>query len=371
MPGYNILIKPDRWLNAKFTEAYEAEGLKTKNKGKNPDDVKKARDYMCRTYFDVRAFGAVMSTGDDPCGIVRGPVQINFARSISPVNIQDVTITRQARTTDDRKETGDTEMGRKSVIPYALYRAEGYISAALANKSTGLSEEDIELLWTAIVNMFENDHSAARGKMCMRKLYVFKHDNLDEIIRHLAFRDYLRTHKDVCTEYAKLKKDLADKFPYDINGYCDGKDNFVKEHEQKALAWYDSSWDRLYFAARSIQTKRDVSPFIVAGPVAAALMTVKGNIYTGVCIDTACSLGMCAERNAISTMITNGESEITKILALKADGEIIMPCGSCRELMMQLSKDSPNIEVLIDYESRAAVALGTLIPNWWGKDQFS
>lgn len=99
-------------------------------------------------------------------------------------------------------------------------------------------------------------------------------------------------------------------------------------------------------------------------------MTVKGNIYTGVCIDTACSLGMCAERNAISTMITNGESEITKILALKADGEIIMPCGSCRELMMQLSK-SPNIEVLIDYESRAAVALGTLIPNWWGKDQFS
>lgn len=178
VPGYNILIKPDRSLNAKFTEAYEAEGLKTKNKGKNADDVKKAREYMCRNYFDVRTFGAVMSTGDNPCGIVRGPVQINFARSISPVNIQDVTITRQARTTDDRKETGDTEMGRKSVIPYALYRAEGYVSAALANKSTDLSEEDLELLWTAIVNMFENDHSAARGKMCMRKLYVFKHDNI-------------------------------------------------------------------------------------------------------------------------------------------------------------------------------------------------
>lgn len=178
VPGYNILIKPDRSLNAKFTEAYEAEGLATKKKGKNADDVKKAREYMCRNYFDVRTFGAVMSTGDDPCGIVRGPVQINFARSISPVNIQDVTITRQARTTDDRKETGDTEMGRKSVIPYALYRAEGYVSAALANKSTNLSEEDLELLWTAIVNMFENDHSAARGKMCMRKLYVFKHDNI-------------------------------------------------------------------------------------------------------------------------------------------------------------------------------------------------
>ena len=119
-----------------------------------------------------------MSTGDDPCGIVRGPVQINFARSISPVNIQDVTITRQARTTEERKETGETEMGRKSVIPYALYRAEGYVSAALANKSTDLSEEDVELLWNAIINMFENDHSAARGKMCMRKLYVFRHNNI-------------------------------------------------------------------------------------------------------------------------------------------------------------------------------------------------
>lgn len=188
VPGYNILIKPDRSLNAKFTEAYETEGLKTKNKGKNADDVKKAREYMCRTYFDVRAFGAVMSTGDDPCGIVRGPVQINFARSISPVNIQDVTITRQARTTEDRKQTGDTEMGRKSIIPYALYRAEGYISAALANKSTGLSEEDVDLLWTGIINMFENDHSAARGKMCMRKLYVFKHDNvLGNCPSHILF----------------------------------------------------------------------------------------------------------------------------------------------------------------------------------------
>ena len=186
--GYNILIKPDRYLNAKFTEAYEKEGLKTKNKGKNADDVKKARDYMCRNYFDVRVFGAVMSTGEDQCGIVRGPVQINFARSLSPINIQDVSITRQARTTEARTETGETEMGRKSVIPYALYRAEGYVSAALANKVTNLSEEDLELLWTAIINMFENDHSAARGKMCMRKLYVFKHSNvLGNCPSHILF----------------------------------------------------------------------------------------------------------------------------------------------------------------------------------------
>lgn len=176
--GYQILIKPDRSLNSKFSAAYEAEGLIKKQKGKNVDDVKKARDYMCKHYFDVRTFGAVMSTGDDPCGIVRGPVQINFARSISPVNIQEVTITRQARTTEDRQETGETEMGKKSIIPYALYRAEGYISAALANKMTDLTEDDVELLWSAIINMFEHDHSAARGKMSMRKLYVFKHENI-------------------------------------------------------------------------------------------------------------------------------------------------------------------------------------------------
>ena len=189
--GYNILIKPDRSLNAKFTEAYKELGLtstKKDSREKKADDMVKARDYMCKNYFDVRTFGAVMSTGDNPCGIVRGPVQINFARSISPVEPQDIAITRQARTTDERTETGDTEIGRKSFIPYALYRAEGYISAALANKVTDLSEEDVELLWTAIMNMFENDHSAARGKMCMRKLFVFKHDNVLGVCpSHLLF----------------------------------------------------------------------------------------------------------------------------------------------------------------------------------------
>ena len=186
--GYNILVKPDKSLNTRFTEAYEAKGLTHKQKGKNADDVKAARAYMCKNYFDVRTFGAVMSTGDDPCGIVRGPVQINFAKSISPVNIQDITVTRQARTTDERKESGETEMGKKSIIPYALYRAEGYVSAALANKVTDLSEQDIELLWTAIINMFEHDHSAARGKMCMRRLYVFKHETvLGNCPSHILF----------------------------------------------------------------------------------------------------------------------------------------------------------------------------------------
>ena len=177
-PGYNILIKPDRFLNAKFREAYEKEGLTTKGRKKKSDEVKVARDFMCRNYYDVRMFGAVMSTGTNPCGIVRGPVQITFAVSQSPVSIEEVTITRQARTTEERKETGETEIGRKCIIPYALYRAEGYVSAALANKSTDISEEDLELLWEAVLNMFEQDHSASRGKMCMRKLYIFKHDSV-------------------------------------------------------------------------------------------------------------------------------------------------------------------------------------------------
>lgn len=192
-PGYNILIKADRSLNSKFTAAYEECGLKTGQKGKNTDDVKKAQEYMCANYYDVRAFGAVMSTGDDPCGIVRGPVQINFAKSLDPVNSQELTITRQAitKTGEDKQ----TEMGKKNIISYGLYRAEGYISAMLAQKVTGFSEEDAELLWTAIINMFENDRSAARGKMCLRKLYIFKHDSsLGNAPAHVLF-DKIRVEK--------------------------------------------------------------------------------------------------------------------------------------------------------------------------------
>ena len=187
--GYNILVKADRSLNSKFTEAYDALGLEKKQKGKNTDDVKKAQGYICDNYFDVRTFGAVMSTGDDPCGIVRGPVQLNFAKSIDPVYVQDITVTRQAVTTDkDFNEKKQSEMGKKSFISYGLYRAEGYVSAMLAQKVTKFSEDDLELLWTAIINMFENDRSAARGKMCLRKLYVFKHESaLGNAPAHILF----------------------------------------------------------------------------------------------------------------------------------------------------------------------------------------
>ena len=186
--GYNILIKNDRNLNSTFTEAYDVLELTKKQSGKNRDDVQKARQYMCKNYFDVRTFGAVMSTGDDQCGTVRGPVQINFARSIDPVFAQDITITRQAKTSEARENAGNSEMGKKSMIYYGLYRAEGYISASLSQKVTGFSEEDLELLWRAVINMFENDRSAARGKMCMRKLYVFRHDSsLGNAPAHILF----------------------------------------------------------------------------------------------------------------------------------------------------------------------------------------
>lgn len=195
-PSYNILIKTDKSLNRKFTEAYEACDLKTKEKGKNASSVSIARDYICKNYYDVRTFGAVMSTGDDPCGIVRGPVQINFAKSLDPVLPQEITITRQAITKESDIEKKETEMGKKTFIPYGLYRAEGYVSALLAHK-TNFTEEDLEILWNAIVNMFEIDHSAARGKLCMRKLIIFKHATvLGNAPSHVLFDKVLVTKKD-------------------------------------------------------------------------------------------------------------------------------------------------------------------------------
>lgn len=176
-PRYNILIKADASLNSKFTRIYKDKDLPTGLKGKKKEVVESARDFACQNFFDVRAFGAVMSTGDDPCGIVRGPVQLNFARSVEPIFPQEITITRQAITTDDDFAKKTNEMGKKAVVPYALYCAEGYVSALLANK-TGFDTDDLELLFEAIENMFENDHSSLRGKMCMRKLIIFKHESL-------------------------------------------------------------------------------------------------------------------------------------------------------------------------------------------------
>lgn len=181
--SYRIYVKDGVPLNRSDNEAVKAlgisEDLKTAKKA-DPGIDRKLRDYMCEHYFDIRTFGAVMTTfvkGALNCGQVRGPVQLSFARSIDPVVPQEVTITRVAITTEADAENKGTEMGRKFIVPYALYRAEGYISANLARKTTGFSEDDLQLLWQAILNMFENDHSAARGKMAVRELIVFKHDS--------------------------------------------------------------------------------------------------------------------------------------------------------------------------------------------------
>ena len=129
-------------------------------------------------------------------------------------------------------------------------------------------------------------------------------------------------------------------------------------------------WDVLYKKALEVQNGRVISPFVDAGGVAAAILTKSGNIYTGVCIDTCSSLGMCAERNAIASMITSGESEIDKVVAVMTDGRVGSPCGACRELMMQLSKRSSEIEILTDKDTYSTVTLGELMPDWWGRERF-
>lgn len=168
-PQYDIFIKEGSVLNDTIKEATQAGTNKANN-----------RATMCERFYDVRTFGAVMTTGKVNAGQVRGPIQFTFARSVSPIITAEHTITRMAVTDakdTDENETGSRQtMGRKYTIPYALYQTQGYISANLANQ-TGFTDEDLKLFWEALKNMFDVDHSAARGMMCPRKLIVFKHDN--------------------------------------------------------------------------------------------------------------------------------------------------------------------------------------------------
>lgn len=129
-------------------------------------------------------------------------------------------------------------------------------------------------------------------------------------------------------------------------------------------------WDMLITRALEVLNPRTVSPFIEAGGVSAAILTKNGNVYTGVCIDTACTLGMCAERNAIANMITNGESQIDKLVCVTRDGEVGSPCGACREYLMQLDKDSKNIVILTERDTYETIRLEELVPDWWGYDRF-
>lgn len=176
IPPFEIYVKEKAILNAQQDRAYqqpEIIDLAKENK------VERARLWMCHNFYDVRTFGAVMSTGDSRCGQVRGPVQLTFARSIDQVIPLEHSITRMAVTTkkEAEEQKGDNRtMGRKYTIPYALYRCQGFISAHLANQ-VGFSSEDLALFWEALQNMFEHDHSASRGYMATRGLYIFKHEN--------------------------------------------------------------------------------------------------------------------------------------------------------------------------------------------------
>lgn len=188
---FNIYVQEKAVLNQRNEMAYKACELKPEKKKlpKKVEDAKRVTEWMCGNFYDIRSFGAVMTT-EVNCGQVRGPVQLTFARSVEPIIPHEVSITRMAVTTQKEadKQSGDNRtMGRKHIVPYALYRSEGFISAPLAGK-TGFSDEDLELLWQSIINMFEHDRSAARGKMSTRKLVVFRHDSkLGNAPAHVLF----------------------------------------------------------------------------------------------------------------------------------------------------------------------------------------
>lgn len=172
--GYQIYVRERGILTNEQKKSYialEEEGIKTPS-------IEQARNWMCKNFFDVRTFGAVMSLKEFNCGQVRGPVQFNFARSIDPVTPVELSITRMAVATQkeaDAQKGDNRTIGKKHIIHYGLYRSEGYISAHLAEQ-TGFTEKDLELLWNALINMWDHDHSAARGKMNARKLIVFEHE---------------------------------------------------------------------------------------------------------------------------------------------------------------------------------------------------
>lgn len=180
--GYCIYVTRGVPLEAQQKKAYNYLGIETNGKSKigDADTDKELTAFMCDNFYDVRTFGAVMTTTAN-CGQVRGPVQLTFAQSIDPVYPVEISISRITFQTEkefeEKYKSAESTFGKKSYVPYGLYRLEGYVSANVA-KQTGFSDEDLELLWDAIINMFRTDHSASRGKMCTRDLFIFQHDNL-------------------------------------------------------------------------------------------------------------------------------------------------------------------------------------------------
>lgn len=229
--GFRIYVQDGSILNEKHREAYidarPSDDKVTKEAKLNPKDdaeAKKLRDFMCANFFDIRTFGAVMGTGIN-CGQVRGPVQFAFATSVEPIVPIEISITRMAATTEKEKKdkaqsdegdgnerTDNRTMGRKHIVPYGLYRAHGFVSAKLAER-TGFSEADLDLLLEAVENMFEHDRSAARGEMAVRKLIVFRHDcALGKAPAHSLF-DRVKVGRNIDGDFRAVNDPAIDNRP--------------------------------------------------------------------------------------------------------------------------------------------------------------
>jgi CRISPR-associated protein Csd2 len=194
--GYDIFVMSGHSLESRQGQPYEH--LKLEPKTKDRDQIKSARDWMCKNFFDVRTFGAVMSTTDFNCGQVRGPVQMTFARSLDRIFSTEHGITRVAYTKEDKKKesAGNTEMGRKHTIAYGLYKSHGFVNAYLAPK-TGFTEADLSLLWDALGGMWDLDRSAARGLVTPRGLFVFRHESaLGDAPAHELFERVTVEHRE-------------------------------------------------------------------------------------------------------------------------------------------------------------------------------
>ncbi len=245
LEGHHIYVEEGAILNDKHRQAYKAlrpgDAKVEKDAKLNPKDdaeAREIRDFMCRNFFDVRTFGAVMSTGVN-AGQVRGPVQMTFASSIEPILPQEISITRMAATNEAEKkqraegsEEGNERvdnrtMGRKYIVPYALYRAHGFISAKLAER-TGFSDADLSLLFEALGSMFEHDHSAARGEMATRKLIVFKHANaMGNAPAHALF-DRVRIGRNIDGVFREIDRNI-DNYP-PARAFCDYRIEMDRDH---------------------------------------------------------------------------------------------------------------------------------------------
>lgn len=229
---------------------------------------------------------------------------------------------------------------------------------------------------TKRVEIRTNDGNEDYSKFNTNDIIVFKNSEEETINCKITEINYYKTIEELLM-LEGTKDTLSSTNDYDegiksinsLNGYEDAIKKFGVYAIHIQYLYSDKDiWDELYEKSVEKQKICDISnKFFDAGGVSSAVLTNNGNIYTGVCIDTSCSLGMCAERNAISTMITNGEYEISKVVCIGEDGKLMIPCGACMEYMMQLSKDSGDIEILQDLSAKKSIKLKELIPIWWGK----